>query len=146
MPGGRHKGHRGAENLPRRLDSIQSLAPEIPTTFSFRQTFHFQSMSNKKNLAAIAILASIFLGGIWISYHLNTDFGLLEVETISIPAGDLQLSGLRYIPPEAHPDTLDRPWSSPMVSAAPRRPSAASPSSSSPISLCSGYSTYPCTR
>jgi len=61
-------------------------------------------MSNRKDLAAMAILATIFLGGIWISYQLNTDFGLLEVFTISIPAGDLQLSGLLYVPSEAHPD------------------------------------------
>ena len=61
-------------------------------------------MSNRKDLTAIVILAVIFFGGIWISYQLNTDFGLLEVDTISIPAGDLQLSGLLYIPPEAHPD------------------------------------------
>jgi len=61
-------------------------------------------MSNRKDLTAIAILAVIFLGGIWISYQLNTDFGLLDVDTISIPAGDLQLSGLLYRPSEAHPD------------------------------------------
>jgi dienelactone hydrolase len=61
-------------------------------------------MSNRKDLATIAILVVIFLGGIWISYQLNTDFGLLKVDTISIPAGELQLSGLLYIPSEAHPD------------------------------------------
>ena len=57
-----------------------------------------------KDPTAIAILAFLFFSGIWISAQLNTDFGRLIVDTISIPADNQQLSGLLYIPSEAHPD------------------------------------------
>ncbi len=61
-------------------------------------------MAIRKDVLSVTILAFLFLGGIWISFQLNTDNGRLEVDTVSIPAGAQRLSGLLYIPSEAHPD------------------------------------------
>jgi len=60
-------------------------------------------MSGRTNIALIA-LAWLYLAWMITASQLNTDFGRLKVEKISIPAEDYALSGLLYIPPEAHPD------------------------------------------
>ncbi len=46
----------------------------------------------------------IYIAGAFAAHQLNTDFGRLKVLRVSIPAEDYALSGLLYIPPEAHPD------------------------------------------
>lgn len=57
--------------------------------------------TNERRSIAAFVLASFFLLGILISSELNSEFGTLEVRTVSIPDGSIQLSGLLYQPNSA---------------------------------------------
>ena len=55
---------------------------------------------------ALAVIALVYVSGLWAASAFNTDFGNLEVSNISVPSGQITISGLLFRPRIIAEETL----------------------------------------